>query len=161
MRRAAVVLVVFVLALPAAAADEFGAVVKAIEQHYGIRRSHPHLLGFFMVFAKPAAWGSGAHGLKLAVFEDERRDFSASAEDLDSIVAGALGPKWQPFVRVRSQRSGETSVIYASFAGKQMRMIMASLERGEISLVHVRIGEKAIGEWMDDPESQARHHSHP
>ncbi len=160
MRRAFVVVLVLAFALPAVAADEFKAVVKGIEQHYGIRRSHPHLLGVVMFFAKPATWGSGAHALKLAVFEAEGRDFSGSGADLDRIVADALGPKWQPFVRAQSRKDRESSVIYVSFSGKQMRMVIASAERGEISVVHVKISEDAIRDWMDHPETQARSHSH-
>ncbi len=161
MRRMVAVLLLLAVALPAAAADRgFTAVVKGIEKHYGIRRSHPHLLGLTLFFAKPATWGSGVSGLKLAVFEDEGRDFTTSAADLDRLVADAVGPEWRPFVRVDSQRDHETSVIYTSFAGKKMRMLIASVERGEISVVHLQISEKDIREWMDEPAAKARHHSH-
>jgi hypothetical protein len=161
MRRTLVVLLLCALTLSAAAADrDFNAVVKGIERHYGIRRSHPHLLGFALFVAKPAMWGSGAHGLKLAVFESETRDLSTSTADLDRIMADAVGPEWRPFVRVRSNQDRESSVIYVAFAGKQMRMLIASVEHDEIAVVHLRISEKAIHQWMDEPVQEARGHSH-
>ncbi len=161
MRRLAAVALLFLMAMPVAAADGgFKAVVKGIEKHYGIKRSHPHLIGFTMFFAKPAMWGSGVHGLKLAVFEDERRDFTTPVADLNQIVASAIGPEWRPFVRVQSHRDNEATVIYTSFAGKHMRMLIASVERGEISVVHMRISEKEIQNWMEEPAGKGRHHSH-
>ena len=159
MRRLGVVLLLFVIAVPAVAGNrDFKNVVKGVEKHYGLRRSHPYLLGFAMFVGKPAMWGSGASGLKLAVFEDEKRDFTAQAADLDRIVAEAVGPKWQRFVRVNSRKSGESTVIYVSFAGKQMRMMIATVERGEIAVVHVQVSEKEIGKWMDDPGGEAKGH---
>ncbi len=161
MRRILVVLLLLAVALPAAAADHgFKAVVKGIEKHYGIKRSHPHLLGMVLFFAKPATWGSGVSGLKLAVFEAEGHDFTTSANDLDHLVADSVGPEWRPFVRVDSRRDHESSVIYTSFAGKKMRMLIASVERGEISVVHLQVSENGIREWMDEPAAKARHHSH-
>ncbi len=156
MRRLGMVLLLLALVAPAAARDDFKAVVKGIERHYGIRRQHPLLLGFTMFLAKPAMWGTGSSGLKLAVFEDHSRDFTASAGELDRVVAEAVGSQWRPFVRVHSPKGGESSVIYTSFAGKHMRMLIASVERGEIAIVHIKISEKGVRDWMDDPAHEAR-----
>jgi len=44
-RLGSALLILVVLALPASA-DEFNSVVKGIESHYGIHRTHPHLINF-------------------------------------------------------------------------------------------------------------------
>ncbi len=158
-RRGAILLVMLALALPAAA-DEFGAVVKGIEKHYGIKRLHPHLIGFAMFIAKPATWGSGAGSLKVAVFEGEDRHFDPSIADLDQIVANSVGSRWQRFVTVHSRRDGEATVIYTQFSGKHMRMLIATVESDEIAVVHVKVSGDGIRKWMQDPEGEAKDSSH-
>ncbi len=151
-------LLAIAVALPAAGADrDFNAVVKGIERQYGIRRSHPHLLGFALFFAKPATWGSGVHGLKLAVFEDgHRTSRNVSLADLDGIVSQTLGPEWRPFVRVQSRRDHENTVIYARFSGKQMKMLIASAEHDGLTVVQLDMRESAIKRWAADPQDEAR-----
>ncbi len=160
-RRAAVLLILVALTLPAAAADGFKSVVKGIEKHYGIKRLHPHLIGFTMFVAKPFMWGSGAGGLKVAVFEsDEGREFRASPADLERIMAESLGGEWQPFVRVHSRRDGEATTIYAQASGKRMRMIIATVESDEIAVVQLNISAAGITKWIEDPEGEARSSAH-
>ena len=149
------VLFVFVLTVPSSA-DEFKAVVEKIESHYGIRRIHPQLIGFALFLAKPAMWGSGAGGLKVAVFEDENGAFKPSSQEVERIMLSSLGSKWQPFVRVHSPRKGEDTMIYANCSGKEMRMVIAAVERNELTLVRMSIKEKGIIRWMADPESEAK-----
>ncbi len=160
-RRVALVYVLLALALPAAADDGFGAVVKGIEAHYGIRRLHPHLIGFTMFLAKPMMWGSGAGSMKVAVFEEDGRSFTASLTELDAIVAKSVGRQWRPFVRVDSRRDGEATVIYTSFSGKHMRMLIATVEHDSIAVVHMKISKGGIRKWMADPEGEAKDSSHP
>ncbi len=159
MRRLGIVaLLALVVALPAVGADrDFKAVVKGIERQYGIRRSHPHLLGFALFFAKPATWGSGVHGLKLAVFEDGNRNSrNVTLADLDRIVFEALGTEWRPFVRVQSRRDRESTVIYARWLGKQMKMLIASADRDGLAVVQMEMSESAIKRWAADPQDEAK-----
>ncbi len=162
MRRLGILALLAVLALPAVGADrDFKAVVKGIERQYGIRRSHPHLLGFALFFAKPATWGSGVHGLKLAVFEDGNRNSrNVTLAALDGIVSEALGADWRPFVRVQSRRDHESSVIYASCSGKQMKMLIASADHDGLAVVQMEMSESAIKRWAADPQDEARGASH-
>jgi hypothetical protein len=160
MKRARLaVLLVFVLAIPASA-DEFGSLVKGIESHYGIRRIHPHLIGFALFLAKPAMWGSGAGGLRVAVFENENGTFKPSAEAVDRIMLSSLGPNWRPFVRVHSRRNGENTIIYADCSSNKMHMLIAAIEQNELTLVRLRVKGKGIRRWMADPESEAKTRKH-
>src|SRR5512145_3369951 len=102
MRRpGAVLLLLLAFAMPAAA-DGFDSVVKKVESHYGVHRLFPRLIGFALFVAKPATWGSGVGGVKVAVFEAEGRTFNPSMAELDGIVQASIGREWRPFVRVDS-----------------------------------------------------------
>ncbi len=158
-RTAAILIVLSALAIPVSA-DDFDSLAKGVESHYGSRRIFPHLIGFALFFAKPATWGSGVGGLKVAVFESENRSFNPSISELDKVVRESIGRQWQPFVRVDSRIKDEATVVYTSFAGKHLRMLLATVERGDISVVHMKIKGKALARWMDDPEGEAERSAH-
>jgi len=156
---AAIGFLLVVMSIPAFA-DDFDTVAKAIESHYGIHRISPALMGFASFIAKPALWGSGVGGLKIAVFEDEGRNLAPSVRDLDQIMIGSLNLKWQPFVRVDSRRGGEAVVIYSKVDGKHMTMLIGTVERSDISLVQIRVNPKAFQEWEANPEDKAKNAAH-
>jgi hypothetical protein len=154
-RIGAIMLVMIVLAIPGFA-DDFSTVVNRIESHYGVHRLLPRLIGFTLFLVKPAMWGSGVSGLKVAVFEEETRSLTPVITDLDSIMRMSLGPKWKPFVRVDSRRDGEATVIYADCSGKHVRMILASVEQHDIAIVQMKVGEKAFNRWSNNPAAEAK-----
>lgn len=155
----AIGLLLVMMSIPAFA-DEFNAAAKAIESHYGIRRLSPALMGFASFIAKPAMWGSGVGGLKIAVFEDEGRTLTPSVRELDQLMLGSLDGKWQPFVRVDSRRDGEAVVIYSKVDGKHMIMLIGSVDRSDISLVQIRVNPKAFQEWEASPKDKAKNATH-
>jgi hypothetical protein len=158
-RIGAIALLLAVLAIPASA-DDFSTVVKQVESHYGVRQLHPRLIGFMFFLLKPAMWGSGVSGMRVAAFEEETRSFTPSTTDLEKIMRRALSPKWKPFVRVDSRRDGEATVLYADVSGKHMHLIVASVERHEIAVVQMKIGDKAFKRWYGDPAAEARGVAH-
>ncbi len=158
-RPGAVLLLLLAFAMPAVA-DGFDSVVKKVESHYGVHRLFPRLIGFALFFAKPATWGSGVGGLKVAVFEAEGRTFNPLISELDEIVQTSIGGEWRPFVRVDSRRNGEATVIYANPRGKKLHMLVATVERGDICVVQMKINQKAFKRWRDDPKSEADHTAH-
>jgi len=160
MKRIGAVLILLCAFAVPAPADGFDSVVEKMESHYGVRRIHPRLVGFALFLAKPATWGSGVGGLKVAAFEAEGRRLNPSMSELDTIARESVGREWRPFVRVDSRRSGEATVIYANADGKQMRMLVASVERGDISIVQMNIDGEAFKRWADNPEGEAKHTAH-
>jgi len=149
---------VFVLILSVAtsslAADhEFRGVVRAIESSYGVHHMHILLLGFALFFVRP----EGVSGLKLAVFENFNSP--SAVDDLDRIVENSLGPDWHPFVRVRSKHDGETTVIYASPQGGKLRMMIVSIESSEATVVELKLSERGIKRWIDEPKETAKDQS--
>jgi len=160
MKRIGTIGLVWMVLLTPAFADDFEAVVKGIESHYGIRRVSPRLIGFASFLAKPGMWGSGVDGLKIAAFEDDGRTFKPSVREMDQVVLSSLDSKWQSFVRVDSRRNGEAVVICSAVEGKHMTMLIGSIERSGISLMQIRINPKVFEDWKASPKDKARNTAH-
>lgn len=139
-------LVALLLTQAAFAADEFNSVVKAVESHYGIRRTHIPMMGLALKFSPDHQ----ARSLKLAIFES--RPESGDLSDLPQVVASKLGPEWSPFVRVWSRRDRESVVIYAKPSGKGMRLFIACLDPEDSVVMSVDADEMSLREWINEPE---------
>lgn len=127
-------------------------VIKLVEAKYSTH--HRGVPGLWL--AKPFLIGSGVGGLKMATFEN----LSIPADDMYQLkrqVSEALGPDWQPFVETFSKRDGEWSAIYLQTSGKAMHLLIATGERGEFTVMQLKLSEKAMRDWMDEPVSHARH----
>jgi len=150
MTRAA--LLIFALSAPAFAADHsFDQVVKGIETHYGTRRSHIPLMGlanFVMKVGKPA----GTSSLHIAVFQDldESPDYGDQA-DLDRLMDSVDKGSLHPMIRVRSQRDGESTYIYAGDIGKSTRLLVATFQRREATVVEVKVNIETLMRLMENP----------
>jgi hypothetical protein len=130
----------------------FDRVVKAIETHYGTKRTHIPLMGVANFFVK-VRHPEGVAGFKLAVFEDlrspagiaERRELDRF---MDTLSAGGL----RPVVRVHSRRGEESTYIYARPAGKSATMLIATFERQEATVVQATVNVKILLKSLEDPE---------
>ena len=153
-----IVLILCASTLAAAGDPEFRGIVGAIENQYGVHHMHIPLLGVAMFFARP----EGVSGLKLAIFENFHNP--TAADEIRAVVENKLGPDWHPFVRVREKKpdkgdSGETTLIYVSPAGGKLRMMIVNVESSEATVVELKLSERAIKQWLDEPGEKARDHS--
>jgi hypothetical protein len=150
MKRTGVLLVAIVLLFApiAMAADpELNGVVSALESSYGIKRTHLPWVARFA--AKPAMWGSGAK-MEFEVFEDQGLPLTRTT-DLGEVTGKALGPEWRLFVRTESRRDGERALIYIRPEGKHLLMMIIAAERGETSVLKLKLDPSRAQEWIDDP----------
>jgi len=133
------------IALPLASpASEFDWLVREFSRESGAKQTHIPLFGV-MRFAVSVGHPAGASELKLALFEHtdlEPRRFS-------DLTDAAVGRDWKPMVRVRS-RSGESTNIYAQTDGRNLRLLIASLDREEAAFVQVRIRPEELMKFVDD-----------
>jgi hypothetical protein len=144
-------LAVFLAASAAAfgADREFDRLVKAVESRFGVQRTHIPLMGvanFFVKVARP----EGAMGFKLAVFEDLKFNTDGDGAALDRIMAGA-SEGLHPLVRVRSRRDREWTYIYTGEAGKTTKMLVATFERNEATVIEVQLRMDALLRSLGDP----------
>jgi hypothetical protein len=131
---------------------EFDHVVNAIESHYGTQRTHIPFLGlasFVVNVARPA----GASGFKLAVFENLRsapgyRDRA----DLDRFMDGLSGGGLHRVVCARSRRDGEATYIYVGEVGSSTKMLIATFERDEATVIQVKVNIETLLKTIEAPE---------
>jgi hypothetical protein len=149
------VIAAFLLTKAAFAADEFKAVVKAVETSYGIHHKHIPMMGMMLKFTP----NHEARSMKLAIFETGPQ--CGDPASLQQVVSRNLGPDWTPFVRVWSRREHESVVIYAKpAAASGMRLLITCLESDESVIMSVDVSEKSLHQWIDEPETmthRARH----
>jgi len=149
MRLACVALLVSVSAI--GADREFDRVVKRIESHYGTTRLHIPLMGvanFVVKVGRPA----GASGFKIAVFQDlgSSREHGDAA-DLERFMDGLATGDLHPLIRVRSQRSGESTYIFTGEVGKSTKMLIATFQRREATVIEVKVNMDTLMKTVASP----------
>lgn len=99
---------------------------------------------------------AGVKNLKLALFENQ--NFSASPNDLDfgSIVRAGIAEGWQPLVQVFSRRSGERTYVFAQDFGKDVKLLVATVEEDEAVVLQAKVNPEKlncfIGKWIEKPD---------
>jgi hypothetical protein len=131
--------------------SEFDHVVKAIEVHYGTKRTHIPFLGLANVFVK-VAHPAGTSEFKLAVFEDLGSMDYHEEQELDRFMHGLSSSRLHPLVRVHSRRDRESVYIYAGDEGKSTRMLIATFQRDQATVVEVKVDMNALLKWINSPE---------
>ncbi len=131
----------------------FDAVVKHIETYYRVKRTRIPFMGvasFAVKFVRPA----GVKDFKLATFDEQ--DFSRPINDaaFESDLRGALEKGWQPLVRRRSRRDGESErlYIYTKRDGKDTQLLTIVIEARQAVVVEAKIDQAAMLKFMDKPE---------
>ena len=133
-------------AAPLLAADDFGHLVSSIESHYHIKQTKIPLMGLANVATKVAHPG-GAHGFRLAIFENlQDCETCFDIEELDSFVAKT---GLHPLVRTHSH--GEATYIMTGEIGKLTRMMVATFSGSEATIVEVTVDLKTLLKTIGAP----------
>jgi hypothetical protein len=150
MRRMLPILLLTALLAPAVRAGDFDTLVARFSHESGATRTH---IPFFWVARAVVAVAhpAGASELNLAVFEHASFDPRRFRELTDNAVGGV----WKPMVRTCS-RSGESTNIYSRPAGREMHLLVATLDHGEATFVEVQVEPEAVMAFID--EHGRRHH---
>ncbi len=131
---------------------EFDRVVKAIESRYGTQRTHIPLMGVANFFVK-VRHPEGASSFKLAVFEDLQSPAGGDGwGELDRFMDTLASGRLRPVVRTHSRRGEESTYILAGPAGKSTRMLIASFESNDATVVEVTVNTKTLLKAIADPE---------
>jgi hypothetical protein len=137
----------FAASLPAA---EFDWMVRQISRETGTRPIHIPFFGLARFVVK-VGHPAGTTDLHLAVFENTGMTPARFSELLDATA----GPAWRPIVRVRS-RKGESTNIYAREEGKHVRLLTATAEGAETTLVEVRVQPDKLMEVVEEHRCRDR-----
>ena len=140
---------------PACAEDrDFSRLVKEIESHFHVKRTHIPLFGTVKPLARVAR-PSGTKVLDMAIFEDQ--DFSASDnQQFAEVTRKALGPDWHLMVQVVSHRDGEQTSIFVREHGNDYRLLIATLEPSEGAVLEVAMNPEDLIKLIDNPEEMGK-----
>jgi hypothetical protein len=148
----------FTTAQKAFARDDFGKIVHHIEANYHVHRQHRWVMGlagFTVRFWHVA----GVKSLKGAIFENQPFVNAASDTRFDEVVRAAMDSGWQPLVQSWDRHTGERTYIYAQDLGKDMKVLLVSLESNEAVVLQVKVDPKKLNEFIE--ETNAGHHRNP
>jgi hypothetical protein len=165
LRTLAVVAVLAFLFTSAAQAkgDDFNAVVKMIEQFYGVKHEGiPFLARAGMGAARTAARIKGgtarrlaeAGSIKLAVFEDQT--FNGEFQKFRSTLNAALNQTWSPLVQTLSATDNEQVYIFLREAGETFNVLVITIDQREATVVQVNLSPENLKLLLKDPEGTGK-----
>lgn len=150
MKRLLILLVLLCIPATTFAADPFKDIVRAIEKEYRVH--HTGIPWFARVIIKPAMWGSGVSGLKLAEFENVSLNSTGSQIRLAEFVERNIGPEWQNIIRIRSRHANEITYIYMRPEGPRFTMLVVNVEPSEACVVQVKLKPSQLEKWTNDAD---------
>src|ERR1044072_8143733 len=164
IRIVSVVLLLFgAVSVVNAKGDDFNAVVKMIEQFYGVKHEGiPFLAKAGMGAARTAARIKGgtarrlaeAGSVKLAVFEDQK--FNGEFSKFRSTLNTALNETWSPLVQTVSATDNEQVYIYLREAGEKYNVLVITIDPRDATVVQVTLSPENLKLLLKDPEGTGK-----
>jgi len=142
------------------ARDDFGKIVHHIEANYHVHRQHRFVMGLAGFTVKFWHIG-GVKSLKGAIFENQRFTNAASDTRFDEIVRAAMDSGWQPLVQSWDSRTGERTYIYAQDLGKDMKVLVVTLESNEAIVLQVKVDPRKLDEFIEETSPGGHHRNRP
>lgn len=138
--------------VPASARDRgFDSVVQAVSTTYHARQNLRFVTWFAGMAAKFAR-PEGVKGLRMAIFENQDFTPRDGEAQFEQAVESALQQDWRPLVRVRSNRDGERTLIYARESGKDVKLFIVTLEPSEAVVLEVKMNARKFSQMVDEPK---------
>ncbi len=129
----------------------FSAVAAHLKTRYKARQRRIPFLGlanFAVKLARPA----GVKSFKVMIFEDLHEATATGGAELNAILRGALGGEWQPLARVYSRQRNEQTYVYAATEGKNVKLMIVTLQQAEATLMRVKLNPDALVKFMNEPK---------
>jgi hypothetical protein len=137
-------------------ADDFGKIVRHIEVNYHVHRNYRFIMGFAGMVVRFWHVG-GVKSFKGAIFENQYLDAGTADSRLDEIVQSAGEHGWQPLVKSYSRHSGQHAFIYAKDEGKDVKLLIVSVEPNEAAVIQVKLDPGKMAKFMDENMPEHRH----
>src|SRR3954453_7491333 len=139
---------VFVLGAGPGRAD-FNEIVRAVESRYNVHRTWIPMFGLVR-FALWVAHPGGVSDVQLATFEGAHLD---DVQGLADIVRRNAGEAMQPLVQTRSNRNGETTLIYARpLGGDRVALLIFAHDSEDTTVLRVVVSMDKLSETMNHPD---------
>jgi hypothetical protein len=126
----------------------FDDIVRAVESRYHVQRTTIPMFGLVR-FALWVAHPGGVSDVQLATFENAHFD---DMKGLAEIVRRNAGEAMQPLVQTRSNRQGETTLIYARpLGGDRVALLIFAHDREDTTVLRVVVSMDKFSEAMNHP----------
>jgi hypothetical protein len=125
-------------------ANEFDWLVREFSRQSGARQTYIPLFGLVR-FSVAVVHPAGTRQLRLALFEHADLESKKFSQLTDAVV----GQEWKPMIRVRS-RNNESTNIYAQQQGRDLRLLITSLDGTEATFVQVQMRPAQLIKFIDD-----------
>jgi len=148
-----------------AMSDDFGSVVKMIEQFYHVKHQGiPFLAKAGMKAATTAARIKGgtarrlaeAGSIKLAVFENQEFNASGRLTQFRSALNGVLVGSWSPLVQTFSATDRTQTYIFLRDATDKFHVLVITIEPQDATVVQVTLSPKNLALLLRDPDNMGR-----
>jgi len=145
--------------------DDFGAVVKLIEQFYHVKHQGiPFLARAGMKTATTVARIAGgpkrqlaeAGSVKVAYFEDQDFKSKAGFTTFKGTIGATLAEDWSPLIQVAAPQDNEQTYIYLREAGEKFNVMVITIEPREACVVQVTLSPQALAKLMKDPDEMGK-----
>ena len=127
----------------------FDAIAKHLKTRYHAKKKGIPFLGlakFAIRIVKPA----GVKSINVSLFGELRDTGELSDGELSSLMRNSLSAEWQPLISVRN-RKGEHVYVYATEAGKDIKLAVLVINKSEAVLARVKVEPNALRKFLDDP----------
>lgn len=145
--------------------DDFGAVVKVVEQFYHVKhKGIPFLARAGLKTATTVARIAGgpkrqlaeAGSVRVAYFENQEFDSKGEAGKFRASVKATLAGDWLPFVQVLSPKDEDQTYIFLQDAGEKYRVLVVTIERHEATVVQVNLARNTLAMLMQSPADMGK-----
>jgi hypothetical protein len=143
---------IFALAPSQLRADDFGKIVHQIETKYQVHRKYRFVMGFAGFMVKCSSHFTGLKGFKAALFEDHAVFAPNPDSGLDEVIQAAGDHGWQSIIKSYSRHSDEHAYIYVRQEGKDLKLLVVSVEPGEAAVIQVKINPERLAKFIDKYE---------
>jgi hypothetical protein len=150
----------YAVATAAMKGAEYGAVVKLIESHYGVKhRGVPFVANLGVKTAKAVSKSARRvlrfGDFKLAIFEDQ--DFSGrdAAGDIRTRLRRTLEPEWHPLAGLRLEEEGQT-YTYTKADGDKFKVLIIVIGQRDATVLQVNLNPEEFAKLLLNPERESR-----
>ena len=120
----------------------------ALEAEYHLHAEHIPMMGMMNVFAGGITKG-GVRGMRVVTYESLPQSLDRVA--ISRLVQTHLGGSWSLMVRDRGKgHDAEDDMVWVQPAGERIRMLVVSLEPGELDLVQMELSPDQLAKWKDE-----------
>lgn len=151
--------------IPLAKGDEFGAVVKVIEQFYHVKHQSIPLLA--RASMKAVTTGAKIRGgeykrlaeagsIRLVFFEDQEFNSRGSIVSFKATLTNAVSDTWTPLIQTLSPKDESQTYIFLRNAGEKFNVLVVTIERHDATVVQVNLKPHTLAELLKDPEGMGK-----